>query len=88
MSKQTSKSLDWWRRDAERNERVRRARLQRDARKAPGKNLEEGSDLVRFAHEFAAAFEKAARAIDHTPEPSALIGIRRTWSASQSHSRS
>ena len=55
------KSAEWWRRDAEHNEGVRRARLRRDSTKAAGKNLEEGSDLVRFAHEFAAAFEKARR---------------------------
>jgi hypothetical protein len=52
-------SAEWWRRDAEHNERVRRARLRRDSTNSPGTNLEEGSDLVRFAHEFAAAFEKA-----------------------------
>jgi hypothetical protein len=52
-------SVEWRQRDAERNERVRRARLRRDHAKSPGTNLEEGSDLVRFAHEFAAAFEKA-----------------------------
>jgi hypothetical protein len=54
-----TRSADWWQRDAERNERVRRARLRRDSTKPPGRNLEEGSALVRFAHEFAAAFEKA-----------------------------
>jgi len=53
------RSAEWWRRDAERNERVRRARLRRDATKPPGQNLEEGSDLVAFAHEFSVAFEKA-----------------------------
>lgn len=56
-----SRTAEWWQRDAERNERVRRARLRRDAAKSPGKNLAEGSDLVRFAHEFAAAFEEKAR---------------------------
>ena len=65
MSEPTSsRTAQWWRRDAECNERVRRARLRRDAAKSPGKNLEEGSDLVRFAHEFAAAFEKKIRARD------------------------
>lgn len=53
------RSAEWWRRDAERNEQVRRARLRRDSTKSADENLEEGSDLVRFAHEFAAAFEKA-----------------------------
>jgi len=53
------RSARWWQRDAEHNERVRRARLQRDSEKPAGRNLEEGSDLVRFAHEFAAAFENA-----------------------------
>jgi len=53
------RSAEWWQRDAEHNERVRRARLRRDTGKSPGKNLEEGADLVSFAHEFAAAFEKA-----------------------------
>jgi len=52
-------SPEWWRRDAERNERVRRIRLRRDSAKSPGANLEEGSELVRFTHEFAAAFAKA-----------------------------
>ena len=53
------RSVEWWRKDAERNERARRARLRRDAVKSPDENLEEGSELVRFAHEFSAAFEEA-----------------------------
>jgi hypothetical protein len=57
----TPRSAEWWHRDAEYNEQVRRARLRRDTGKPPGRNLEEGSELVRFAHEFAAAFDKARR---------------------------
>lgn len=53
-----TRSAEWWRRDAERNERARRARLRRDSAKAPGRNLEEGSELARFAQEFARAFEQ------------------------------
>jgi hypothetical protein len=53
------RSAEWWRRDAERNERGRRARLRRDSVKSPDLNLEEGSELVRFAQEFSAAFEEA-----------------------------
>jgi hypothetical protein len=53
------RSAEWWRRDAERNERGRRARLRRDSVKSPDRNLEEGSELVRFAHELSAAFEEA-----------------------------
>lgn len=59
VSKPAPKNAEWWQHDAERNERVRRARLCKDSSKPPGRNLEKGSDLVRFAHEFAAAFEKA-----------------------------
>jgi hypothetical protein len=58
-SRAGSRSAEWRRRDAERNERARRARLRRDAGKSVGQNLDEGVDLVRFAHEFSAAFEKA-----------------------------
>jgi hypothetical protein len=54
-----SRSAEWWREDAKRNERARRARLRRDSVKSADLNLEEGSELVRFAHEFAAAFERA-----------------------------
>ncbi|MEK6327007.1 MAG: hypothetical protein AABM66_05695 [Actinomycetota bacterium] len=53
------RSAEWWRRDAERNERGRRARLQRDSVKSPDRNMEEGWGLVRFAHEFSAAFKEA-----------------------------
>jgi hypothetical protein len=52
------RSAEWWRKDAERNERARRARLRRDAAKPSGTNLEEGSELAHFAHEFARAFER------------------------------
>jgi len=58
-SRVEKRSVEWWRRDAERNERVRRARLRRDSVKSPDRNLEEGSEPVRFAQEFSAAFEEA-----------------------------
>lgn len=54
-----TRPADSAREDARRNERVRRARLRRDSEKTPDQNLEEGSRFVRFAHEFAAAFEMA-----------------------------
>jgi len=58
-SRVEKRSAQWWHKDAERNERARRARLRRDSVKSPDRNLEEGSELVRFAHEFSAAFEEA-----------------------------
>jgi hypothetical protein len=52
-------SAAWFARDAERNERARVERLRADARKGPGRNLEEGAAFVEFALEFAEAFKRA-----------------------------
>jgi hypothetical protein len=47
---------EWLKLDAERNERVRRARSRRDAEKPPGRNIEESIALIEYFQEFAAAF--------------------------------
>lgn len=54
-------SAEWFRLDAERNERARRERLQLDARKSIGQNLQEGAALIALGFEVHRAFEHARR---------------------------
>jgi hypothetical protein len=46
---------DWFRRDAERNERARLERLRRDGARDLGENILEADELIRFAYQFAGA---------------------------------
>ncbi len=57
----TSRTPEWFRRDAERNARARRERLLIDGRKSIGQNLEEGAALIALGFEVQRAFEHARR---------------------------
>lgn len=56
-----ARTIDWFRRDAERNERARIERLQLDGRKSIGQNIEEGAALIALGLEVRRAFERAHR---------------------------
>ncbi len=55
------RTADWFRRDAQRNERARLERLRIDGRKSVGQNLEEGAALIALGLEMQRAFEHVRR---------------------------
>ena len=55
------KTTEWFRRDAERNERARLERLRIDGRKSVGQNIEEGVALIALGFEVQRAFEHTRR---------------------------
>ena len=55
-------TAEWFRRDAERNERARRERLRRDGERPPGENILEADKLIRFAFRFAGAAARGSPA--------------------------
>jgi hypothetical protein len=55
------RSAEWFRKDAERNERARADVLRRDGRKSVGRNIEEGLALVRLGFEAMRAFDPRTR---------------------------
>lgn len=55
------RSPEWFRRDAERNERARLERLRIDARKSIGQNIEEGAALIALGFEVQRAFGPLGR---------------------------
>lgn len=55
------RSAEWFRRDAERNERARLERLRIDGRKSIGQNIEEGAALIALGFEVQRAFEHRRR---------------------------
>ncbi len=57
-----ARSKEWFRADAERNERARRERLQIDGRKGMGQNIEEGVALITLGNEVRRAFSSAVDA--------------------------
>ncbi|MBA2429337.1 MAG: hypothetical protein H0V55_06385 [Thermoleophilaceae bacterium] len=57
----TSRTPEWFRLDAERNERARRERLLIDGRKSIGQNIEEGAALIALGFEVHRAFEHVRR---------------------------
>jgi len=56
-----AKTAEWFRRDAERNERARLERLRIDGRKSVGQNIEEGAALIVLGFEVQRAFEHTRR---------------------------
>jgi hypothetical protein len=55
------KTVEWFRRDAERNERARIERLRIDGRKSVGQNIEEGATLIDLGFEVQRGFEQTRR---------------------------
>ncbi len=55
------RTVEWFRRDAERNERARIERLRIDGRKSVGQNIEEGSALLALGFEVQRDFKHAYR---------------------------
>ena len=55
------RSAEWFRRDAERNERARLERLRIDGRKSVGRNIEEGAALIALGFEVQRAFDHTRR---------------------------
>ena len=55
------KTAEWFRRDAERNERARVERLRLDVRKSVGQNIEEGAAVIALGFEVQRAFEHTRR---------------------------
>ncbi|MBA3421751.1 MAG: hypothetical protein H0U12_07650 [Thermoleophilaceae bacterium] len=55
------KTAEWYRRDAERNERARIERLRIDGRKSVGQNIEEGAALIALGFEVQRGFEQTRR---------------------------
>lgn len=60
-AKAAPRTPEWFRRDAERNERARRERLLIDGRKSIGQNIEEGAALIALGFEVYRAFEHVRR---------------------------
>ena len=56
-----AKTAEWFRRDAERNERARLERLRSTVRKSVGQNIEEGAALIVLGFEVQRGFEHTRR---------------------------